>query len=118
MTESSPSFSSAGENVKIVRLSDRQKELDGLPSPKTRRWVTSRKAKVARAVSGGLIHFEEACERYRLSSEELRSWMHLLDEHGVGGLRATHVQEYRPQVRRLRINGNGNGKAERDQHAE
>jgi len=95
MTQSQASFSTSGEQVKIVRLSDRQKELDSLPSTKTRRWVTSRKEKVVKAVRTGLLSMTEACERYRLSEEEFKSWSLLLDRHGAAGLRATRIQEYR-----------------------
>ena len=96
MTHLSNSFSTENEQVKIVRLSDsRQKELDRLPSTSTRRWVTSRKAMVVSAVRTGLLSLTEACERYHLSTEEFRTWARLLDEHGVRGLRATRVQEYR-----------------------
>ncbi|MDE1901122.1 MAG: DUF1153 domain-containing protein [Alphaproteobacteria bacterium] len=88
-------FSVDGEQVKIVRIS-RDKELGKLPPPDTERWVTRRKAQVVAAVRSGLLTFEEACERYRLSDEEFHSWMNLLDRHGVRGLRATRMQEYRP----------------------
>jgi len=54
-----------------------------------------RKAQVVAAVRSGLLTFNEACERYRLSEEEFKSWMNLLDHHGVRGLRATRMQEYR-----------------------
>jgi len=95
-----PSFSQQGEQVKIVRLSDRQKELDKLPPPETRRWVMRRKAQVVAAVRSGLLTFEEACQRYRLSEEEFKSWLSLLDRHGLRGLRATRVQEYHPAEER------------------
>jgi hypothetical protein len=85
-----------GEQVKIVRISDRQKEIDKLPPEGTKRWVMRRKAQVVAAVRSGLLTFEEACGRYRLSEEEFKSWMALLDRHGLRGLRATRVQEYRP----------------------
>ncbi len=97
MSESTPAFRSEGEQVKIVRLSAaaRQAEIDQLPSPKTRRWVMRRKEQVVRAVQKGLLTLQEACARYRLSEEEFRSWELLLDRHGVRGLRATRIQEYR-----------------------
>ncbi|MDD5585801.1 MAG: DUF1153 domain-containing protein [Alphaproteobacteria bacterium] len=95
MSHSSNSFTTSGEQVNIVRLSDKQRELSKLPSPATRRWVTSRKAQVVAAVRTGILSLNEACERYHLSTEEFRSWARLLDEHGVRGLRATRVQEYR-----------------------
>ena len=88
-------FTTDGDQVKIVRLS-REKELEKLPPPDTHRWVTRRKAQVVAAVRSGLLTFTEACERYRLSEEEFHSWMNLLDRHGVRGLRATRMQEYRP----------------------
>ena len=98
MLQSQKSFPVPGEQVKIVRISsDRQKELDRLPPPDTQRWVMRRKAQVVAAVRGGLLTFEEACERYRLSEEEFKSWMSLLDTHGVRGLRATRMQEYRQE---------------------
>jgi hypothetical protein len=101
MTQS-PSSPAHGEQVRIVRISDRQKELDRLPPPDTERWVMRRKAQVVAAVRSGLLTFEEACERYRLSEEELKSWTQLLDHHGLRGLRATRMQEYRPADERVR----------------
>jgi len=94
-----PAFTNAGDQVKIVRIS-REKELDRLPPPDTQRWVTRRKAQVVAAVRSGLLTFNEACERYRLSEEEFHAWMNLLDRHGVRGLRATRMQEYRPPEER------------------
>src|ERR1700722_13967253 len=94
MMPSQTSLPNRSEQVKIVRIS-RQKELDRLPPPDTRRWVMRRKAQVVAAVRGGLLTFEEACERYRLSEEEFKSWISLLDSYGVRGLRATRSQEYR-----------------------
>ena len=87
MMPSQTPMANPNEQVKIVRIS-RQKELDRLPPPDTRRWVMRRKAQVVAAVRGGLLTFEEACERYRLSEEEFKSWMTLLDNYGVRGLRA------------------------------
>jgi len=89
------SFITEGEQVRIVRSTERQTALDKLPSPKTRRWVMRRKAQVVEAVRDGVISLNEACDRYRLSEEEFRSWSFLLDSHGVSGLRATRIQEYR-----------------------
>jgi hypothetical protein len=53
------------------------------------------KAEVVAAVQGGLLSLDEACERYRLSLEEFLSWQHAIARHGMDGLRATHVQDYR-----------------------
>jgi len=102
MAQPSSSFTARGEQVKIVRISGRQKEIDRLPPPDTQRWVMRRKAQVVAAVRDNLLTFEEACERYRLSEEEFKAWMELLDHHGVRGLRATRMQEYRPVDERAR----------------
>lgn len=102
MTQASTGFETKGEQVKIVRISDRQKRLDQLPPPETKRWVMRRKAQVVAAVRNHILSFEEACERYRLSEEEFKSWIVLLDQHGMRGLRATRMQEYRPAEERVR----------------
>lgn len=69
--------------------------LKDLPSPNTKRWVIRRKAQVVVAVRSGLISIEDACKRYNLSIEEFLSWQRLIDRHGIGGLRATRLQQYR-----------------------
>ncbi len=102
MSQTSHSLPLQSEQVKIVRISDHQSELDKLPPPETQRWVMRRKAQVVAAVRAGVLTFEEACERYRLSEEEFKAWMDLLDHHGVRGLRATRMQEYRPADERSR----------------
>lgn len=66
-----------------------------LPSTNTRRWVASRKAIVVAAVRGGLLSIEEACQRYRLTVDEFLTWQRLIDRHGLSGLRATRIQQYR-----------------------
>ena len=66
-----------------------------LPSPKTRRWVASRKAKVVMAVESGLIAREEALEIWGLSEEELTAWTDAISRYGVAALKATAVQRYR-----------------------
>ena len=66
-----------------------------LPDPGTRRWVASRKAAVVRAVEGGLITAEEACDLYGLSSEELEAWHLAVERHGEKALKATSIQRYR-----------------------
>ena len=80
MSQQTAAFTTNGDQVKIVRIS-REKELERLPPPDTERWVTRRKAQVVAAVRSGLLTFNEACERYRLSEEEFHSWMNLLDRH-------------------------------------
>ena len=67
-----------------------------LPPADTRRWVARRKAAVVAAVQNGKITLEEACRRYQLTEEEFRSWQRAYDSHGLAGLRATRVQQYRP----------------------
>ena len=69
--------------------------LSNLPPSDTRRWVVRRKAEVVAAVRGGLLSLEEACNRYTLTVEEFLAWQQLIDRHGILGLRATRVQQYR-----------------------
>ena len=66
-----------------------------LPPPDTVRWVSRRKAEVVCAVRGGLLSIEEACRRYTLTLEEFLSWQASVDQHGLAGLRATRIQQYR-----------------------
>jgi len=66
-----------------------------LPPPDTKRWVIRRKAEVVAAVRGGLLSLEEACGRYTLTVEEFLSWQRSIEKHGLAGLRATRVQQYR-----------------------
>ena len=73
-----------------------------LPPPNTKRWVVRRKAAVVAAVHSGGITIEEACRVYQLSKEELLSWERAFEIHGLAGLRATRVQQYR-RARRPRV---------------
>jgi len=57
--------------------------------------MAARKAELVAAVRGGLLSLEEACERYALTIDEFLSWQRTLDRHGLPGLRATRVQDYR-----------------------
>ena len=66
-----------------------------LPPPSTKRWVIRRKAVVVAAVRGGLLSLEEACQRYKLTTEEFLSWQASIDEYGLAGLRTTRIQQYR-----------------------
>jgi uncharacterized protein DUF1153 len=68
---------------------------DDLPPPNTTRWVVRRKAAVVAAVRSGRITLEEALRRYQLTEEEYRSWERAFEAHGLPGLRATRVQQYR-----------------------
>ena len=80
---------------RVVAPHGKPLDLKDLPAPDTKRWVIRRKAEVVAGVRGGLLTIEEACERYTLSLEEFLSWQRLIDSHGVRGLRATKVQDYR-----------------------
>jgi hypothetical protein len=84
---------------RIVAPHGHSMSFNDLPPPDTKRWVIRRKAEVVAGVRAGLITIEEACERYTLSIEELLSWQRLIDNHGVRGLRATKIQDYRPSSR-------------------
>lgn len=69
--------------------------LADLPPSDTKRWVIRRKAEVVAAVRGGLLTIEEAAQRYKLTIDEYLSWQRLIDKHGLQGLRATRIQDYR-----------------------
>jgi len=66
-----------------------------LPSTNTKRWVIRRKAEVVAAVRGGLLSLDDACARYTLTVDEFLSWQRSIDRHGLAGLRATRIQDYR-----------------------
>ena len=79
----------------------RARLMEGLPPPNTKRWVVRRKAAVVAAVRGGALTIEQACAYYQLSEEEFLSWERSFERHGLAGLRATRVQQYRaPRPRR------------------
>ena len=90
------SSTSAGEITHIIGPNGKPMTLADLPPRNTKRWVIRRKAEVVVAVRGGLISLEEACRRYTLSVEEFLSWQRAIDKHGLPGLRATRIQQYRP----------------------
>ena len=69
--------------------------LADLPPPNTERWVIRRKAEVVAAVRGGLLSLDDACERYRLTSEEFLAWQKSIEQYGMQGLRTTRIQQYR-----------------------
>ncbi len=82
----------------MVKLPGRM-VVNNLPSANTIRWTIRRKAEVVAAVHNGLIGFDEACERYRLSAEELLNWKQLIVAHGLRGLRVMQLREYRQSER-------------------
>lgn len=69
--------------------------IEDLPSSTTTYWVSRRKAEVLAAIDGGILSITEACERYRLSLEELAAWRRSIERAGIAGLRVTKVQRYR-----------------------
>ena len=79
----------------VIGPAGRPMSRDDLPPPGTKRWVIRRKAEVVVGVRAGLIPLEEACRRYALSVEEFHSWQRLIERHGLAGLRATRIQQYR-----------------------
>ena len=74
--------------------------MESLPPPDTTRWVVRRKAEVVAAVNGGLLSFDEACDRYGLSLEELASWQRAVERSGIYGLRVTRLQHYKSRYER------------------
>jgi hypothetical protein len=66
-----------------------------LPPPNIKSWVVRRKAAVVAAVRSGRITMEDALRRYQLTEEEFLSWQRAFETHGLAGLRATRVQQYR-----------------------
>jgi hypothetical protein len=66
-----------------------------LPSKTTTRWVASRKLVVVRAVVHELITFDEACDSYDLSHEELQSWIDNAKDYWPAALKVTAISKYR-----------------------
>lgn len=87
-----------GRRGAVIGPAGRPLTLEDLPPPETKRWVSRRKAEVVAAVRYGLLSLEDACRRYNLSVEEFLSWQRLIERHGVQGLRATRLQDYRRPV--------------------
>lgn len=69
--------------------------LGELPSSNGIRWGMRRKSQLIDAIRCGLLTFEEAQARYRLTVEELASWQAFFETHGQRGLRTTLTQQYR-----------------------
>jgi uncharacterized protein DUF1153 len=57
--------------------------------------MPSRQAAVVAAVRDHRITMAEALHRYQLTEEEFRSWQSMFERHGLAGLRATRIQQYR-----------------------
>jgi hypothetical protein len=75
----------------VIGPDGRQLSIADLPPKVTKRWVILRKAEVV----AGLLSLEEACKRYKLTVDEFLSWQRSIDRHGLPGLRATSIQDYR-----------------------
>jgi hypothetical protein len=73
--------------------------IDNLPRADIRRWVPRKKAQVLAAVRGGLLSFDEACTRYRLTPEEFLAWQDAMSHFGISGLRATDARDFRHSPR-------------------
>lgn len=69
----------------------------GLPRSHRIHWSQARKAEVVQAVRNDVISFEEARERYLLSSSEFRQWEELVDRR-----HSAAVQPKLPPEARLR----------------
>jgi hypothetical protein len=61
-----------------------------LPPSASIRWQASHKAAVIIAIRAGAITLSEACERYRLSHEELAAWEDAFDQDGMAALQAKY----------------------------
>ena len=66
-----------------------------LPPPGVRRWGFRKKEAVVQALRAKALTEKQACDRYELSSEELASWMRMVDKHGSLALRTTQLMRYR-----------------------
>jgi hypothetical protein len=42
-----------------------------------------------------MITIGQACQVYQLTEEELLSWKHAFETHGLAGLRTTRIKQYR-----------------------
>lgn len=79
----------------IIGPDGRKLTLADLPPADTTRWVIRRKAEVVAAVRGGLFSIDEAITYYKISLEEFETWLNMIDEYGIAGLRTTRVRHYR-----------------------
>jgi len=79
----------------IIGPDGRKLTLADLPPADTTRWVVRRKAEVIAAIRGGLLSQEQAIEYYNLTLEEFESWLTMINEYGIAGLRTTRTRHYR-----------------------
>jgi hypothetical protein len=73
---------------------------EALPESYTIHWVARRKAQVVEAVRRGLLSFDEACSRYKLSVEEFREWRRAFTSDSVTGRRSTRPKRDQRAARR------------------
>jgi hypothetical protein len=59
------------------------------------RWTVQRKAACLALIDRGELNEAQACERFRLTSEEIEIWRSRLKAFGAQGLRQTRLQDYR-----------------------
>jgi hypothetical protein len=76
-----------------------------LPPANTKRWVARRKAAVVMALRERMLTIEEACLRYALSEEELRSWQQAFEADGIAGLGAGRLRAGRLRASGVRASG-------------
>jgi len=60
-----------GSNASVIGPNGDVLTAADLPPQGATRWVPRRKAEIVAAVSGGLLSLTEACQRYRISHEEI-----------------------------------------------
>lgn len=66
-----------------------------LPAANIARWTLNAKLAVCEAIGRGELDRNAAKARYSLTDEELDGWERRLFRHGLPGLRATRLQQYR-----------------------
>lgn len=66
-----------------------------LPSPFQTHWSYKTKNKIVDAINDRLISEDDACTIYKISKEEIRSWLDRAKQFGEQGLMATKIQRYR-----------------------
>jgi hypothetical protein len=93
----------ANSSNRVILFDENPISISALPPTNTKRWTSRRKAAVIAGVCGGLITLEEAHKRYCISKEEFLSWQHLIDNHGIRGLRVTKLHDYRETVRESQL---------------
>lgn len=81
--------------VEVTLPNGARLNMSDLPPVNTKRWVVRHKMTVVNAVLHDLLPFDEACQRYDLSQEELQSWMEMGQTHGADALKATNLMKYR-----------------------